>query len=133
MRISENQFQAYLNAIKTTDNSDYGKGYQRGLRRYYHGESFGSPEEHELWLSLSDDRQELGDGYRDGFAGNPPRGVHGNTGLRNAAKKIKSDATLTIRLPKDKKNAYEKLAQADGKKVIQWILDLCDAEVARRN
>ncbi len=56
--------------------SDYAAGYQRGLRRLYHGDSFGNVEEHEQWLSLGtgeDPRIELGRGYRDGFAGRPPQ------------------------------------------------------------
>lgn len=34
-------------------NADYWAGYQRGLRRAYHGENFGTAEEHKLWMSLS--------------------------------------------------------------------------------
>ena len=51
--------------------ADYWAGYQRGLRRAYHGENFGTPEEHKLWLSLSssDDetRRERGYGYEAAF------------------------------------------------------------------
>lgn len=52
---------------------DYWEGYQRGLRRAYYGEVFGTEEEHNLWLSLADDevdetRRERGRGYRDGLA-----------------------------------------------------------------
>lgn len=55
---------------------DYLLGYQRGLRRHYHGEKFGTAEEHELWLSLSEEqddkvRQARGRGYRAGLAGTP--------------------------------------------------------------
>ena len=49
------------------ENIDYWAGYQRGLRRAFHGERFGTDAEHQLWLSLSDDRAELGRGYRDGL------------------------------------------------------------------
>lgn len=55
--------------------SDYGAGYQRGLRRHFHGERFGTAEEHEQWSRLGldgDHRTELGRGYRDGFAGGEP-------------------------------------------------------------
>jgi hypothetical protein len=51
---------------------DYGAGYQRGLRRHYHGEQFGTAAEHETWMTMSGHRQEQGDGYRDGFAGLKP-------------------------------------------------------------
>ena len=53
------------------DEPDYWAGYQRGLRRRYHGENFGTDAEHELWLSLKGDsdpaRDERGRGYRDGY------------------------------------------------------------------
>lgn len=51
---------------------EYWAGYIRGLRRLYHGERFGTPEEHELWLSLTgpdDTRRMRGIGYRAGFEG----------------------------------------------------------------
>lgn len=54
---------------------DYASGYQRGLRRLYHGESFGTAEEHSRWLALGldgDPREDLGRGYRDGLAGERP-------------------------------------------------------------
>ena len=58
-----------------SDNSEYWIGYQRGLRRVYHGENFGTPAEHKLWLESvdSDDtlRKQRGQGYRDGLAGKP--------------------------------------------------------------
>jgi len=56
-------------------NGDYWLGYQRGLRRAYHGSSFGTAEEHALWLSLIDDadsgRRERGKGYQAGLTGRP--------------------------------------------------------------
>ena len=54
------------------DRPDYWSGYERGLRRAYHGERFGTTEEHNLWLSQADSddeqRRERGQGYRDGLA-----------------------------------------------------------------
>ena len=51
----------------------YWEGYERGLRRQYHGTLFGTEQEHQLWLSFADDtrdvsRRERGLGYRDGLA-----------------------------------------------------------------
>ena len=50
---------------------DYWRGYIRGLRRAYHGESFGTDQEHTLWLSLADrdteQDQQRGLGYSDGL------------------------------------------------------------------
>jgi len=44
------------------------------LRRAYHGEAFGTDEEHAQWLAMldsrGDDRREMGLGYRDGLQGN---------------------------------------------------------------
>jgi len=56
---------------KLGERVDYWMGYQRGLRRRYHGENFGTLEEHIKWMSLSGDsdpsRAERGRGYRDGY------------------------------------------------------------------
>ena len=45
----------------------------RGLRRAFHGENFGTIQEHDLWYSAveSDDsvHQMRGKGYRDGLVG----------------------------------------------------------------
>ena len=48
----------------------YWHGYQRGLRRGFHGELFGTDEEHTRWMRLADDGandadRERGRGYRD--------------------------------------------------------------------
>jgi len=55
------------------DRAEYWIGYARGLRRAFHGETFGTAEEHALWLMAleSDDvlRKQRGEGYRDGLAG----------------------------------------------------------------
>ncbi len=53
------------------ERSDYWMGYQRGLRRRYHGDNFGDPGEHELWLTASGDhhRDERRAGYHDGYFG----------------------------------------------------------------
>jgi len=55
---------------------EYYAGYMLGLRRHYHGEAFGTEEEHEKWLQLIGDedeaRREMGRGYVDGSAGLDP-------------------------------------------------------------
>lgn len=54
---------------------DYWMGYQRGLRRHFHGEKFGTEDEHTLWLEMISDEDEQraarGRGYADGLAGMP--------------------------------------------------------------
>ena len=63
--------------LRSTCRGDYGAGYVRGLRRCYHGENFGTAEEHALLLAAveSEDasRAERGRGYRDGLAGRRPQ------------------------------------------------------------
>lgn len=53
--------------------ADYWMGVQRGLRRGYHGEKFGTEAEHQLWLSLAGDedlqRDARGRGYAQGLQG----------------------------------------------------------------
>lgn len=51
---------------------DYWHGYQRGLRRGFQGELFGTDDEHARWVRLADDgvnhaSRERGLGYRDGL------------------------------------------------------------------
>ena len=51
---------------------DYWHGYQRGLRRGFQGELFGTNDEHKVWMRLADDgvdhaSRERGRGYRDGL------------------------------------------------------------------
>lgn len=69
--MDEKTFKTYAELAKGMG-GDYGAGYLRGLRRHYHGKKFGTTEEHETWLAMTGHRQEMGDGYRDGFAGQPP-------------------------------------------------------------
>jgi hypothetical protein len=52
---------------------DYWHGYQRGLRRGFQGELFGTDEEHKTWMCLADEgvdnaSRERGRGYRDGLS-----------------------------------------------------------------
>jgi hypothetical protein len=74
--ISPRQFQSEMlraDAMRKcdTDNAEFWTGYQRGLRRAFHGENFGTAEEHNLWLSLVDDadpmRRQRGRGYHAGL------------------------------------------------------------------
>jgi hypothetical protein len=51
------------------ERESYWRGYQRGLRRAYHGEKFGTLEEHRKYLdainSFDEERKETGRGYSD--------------------------------------------------------------------
>lgn len=46
----------------------YWRGYQRGLRKNFHGDNFGTTEDDVQWAGRTD---LLGDGYRAGKAGMP--------------------------------------------------------------
>lgn len=75
--MTEQQFKNKMNYARAMhDNSDdqrYWAGYIRGLRRYYHGEKFGTEEEHIKYISLADEaryesRQRMGQGYVDALS-----------------------------------------------------------------
>jgi hypothetical protein len=57
--------------LKFGDHAAFWAGYIRGLRRGFHGEKFGNPEEHHRWWEAFGDpdetRCEMGRGYRGGF------------------------------------------------------------------
>jgi len=72
--MDQKQFRSLMAMAKTfqevvPDRSDFWYGFQRGLRRLYHGENFGTPEEHEQWMNCRDGeyRRDLQTGYRAGF------------------------------------------------------------------
>lgn len=74
--MDENRFLSLMNKARTHSylgaGADYWHGYQRGLRRGYHGELFGTDRDHELWMRLADEgtdkaERERGRGYRDGL------------------------------------------------------------------
>lgn len=80
--MTESEFQSNLAGGKTLaglsgyPDNEYWAGYQRGCRRNYHGENFGTESEHKLWLTLAsekddDTRKFRGIGYRAGFDGLP--------------------------------------------------------------
>lgn len=53
------------------DRAEYWVGYIRGLRRAYHGDKFGTEDEHKAWFNaLNGDHEyqkQRGRGYRDGL------------------------------------------------------------------
>jgi hypothetical protein len=68
------------------ERADYWLGYERGLRRGFHGARFGTEQDHEIWLSLAADpwdrtRRELGQGYRDGLAATVPAARSGASAI----------------------------------------------------
>ena len=76
--LDRSRFELEMSRAKTfqelePDRADYWAGYQRGLRKAYHGEKFGTAAEHALWCEAlhSDDEQRKmrGKGYRHGLRG----------------------------------------------------------------
>jgi hypothetical protein len=69
--MDESRFHQLMRRAKLIS-SDYAAGYQTGLRRHYHGETFGTESDHEVRSRMGldgDPRVELGRGYRDGLQG----------------------------------------------------------------
>ena len=74
------QFQSLLGMAKTMQSidreyADYWMGFQRGVRRLYHGENFGTHEEHEQFMNCADGeyRKKLQAGYHAGYSGKRPK------------------------------------------------------------
>ena len=73
--MTQAEFQSKMMKARTFqelgDQAEYWAAYQRGLQRAFHGDKFGSDEDHEKWLSLISDetRQEQTRGYWHGLNG----------------------------------------------------------------
>jgi len=79
IKMEKQQFQSLMTMAKTfqeiePDRSDFWRGFQRGLRRLYHGENFGTETEHQQWMNCADGdyRKQSQDGYRAGYHGENP-------------------------------------------------------------
>lgn len=92
---------------KTSDPmmAEYYAGYIRGLRRAYHGESFGTTEEHEKLLeeSTAEDglasQRQRGTGYRDGLAFGELSGRMGRPSISG-----ERTVSITLRVPVSVRN-----------------------------
>ncbi len=65
-----------INCLSQAPETSFWEGYLNGLRRNYHGEQFGTDQEHDIWMQLKnepldDDRRYCGIGYEMGFNGTP--------------------------------------------------------------
>ena len=117
--MNQQKFKAYMEAAQDLGDP-YSTGYQRGLRRHYHGEKYGDPGEHEKWIALDGER---GDGYRDGFEGKPPAGMHSGIGNQNALAGDKpKESSFTGRCLTEEKAAWVKAAQKAGYKNLNAFL-----------
>ena len=107
--------------------SEYWVGYIRGLRRSYHGEKFGTDEEHAIWLSSAtsrdESRKQRGRGYRDGLAysevcSKTGRPIIGDAMLDKitVTSELKAEleakaASLGISVPDARREAYRKFCE----------------------
>ncbi len=71
------RFRSLMIASKTFagfGHAEFWAGYQRGLRRRFHGERFGTNEEHQYWMGAAarERHPERARGYRAGFEGRDP-------------------------------------------------------------
>lgn len=83
---------------------DYWHGYQRGLRRGYLGELFGTDGEHQRWMRLVDDDvdhtgHERGLGYRDGLTAFAAADVATDGGTLNEFTPVSQPRTPRNRTP----------------------------------
>lgn len=132
--MDKSKFEKYIVAAKSLD-SDYYIGYRDGLSRHYHGVRFSTNLSHSEYMSLGVDgghRQERGDGYRHGFAGAPPRGIHGNLGNSNAQGELPADTTLQIRLNTKYKDTWKKRADDLGVSVSKHVIDVMNADCEKQ-
>lgn len=103
---------------------DYGVGYQRGIRRLYHGTSFGDQKEHD---AMAADPGELGRGYRDGIEG---REIEPRPG-RPWPADHKPTRIFTVRLPEDLYAKARSLGSSWFEKAIESAPDLEHKKVTR--
>lgn len=91
--------------------AEYWAGYIRGLRRAYHGEKFGTDEEHEKWSSAANSRDESrkqrGRGYKDGLA-------FGEVSSRIGRPPVGDTVLDKLTVPSDLKSALEAKAEELG-------------------
>lgn len=75
--MDENRFLSLMKTARMQSyrggESDYWHGYQRGLRRGYMGQLFGTDAEHQAWMRLAEDgpdkaSRDRGRGYLDGLS-----------------------------------------------------------------
>lgn len=60
--------------MRLSEDPSFLEGYCRGLRRFYYGEFFCTPEEHQQWLALAaaaadEQSRAKGEGYLQGLSG----------------------------------------------------------------
>lgn len=116
------KFEAYTAAAREIG-GDYAEGYVLGLVAHERGDA---P------TPLSIPTQEGADGFRDGLAGKPPRGAHGNLGSRNAAGEVELNSWLQVRVNSGQKAGWVKAAQREGLKLSGWVTKTLDEAAGKK-
>jgi len=122
--MNQNTFQSYLMRTKSlqsldSERSEFWRGYQRGIRRLYHGKSFGTAEEHEKWMNCADGdyRKQLQDGYHAGFEGLSP----------DTLEQIQTTTYLLRDIPDELWNRAKHRAVDDGVSLRDLILSAVES------
>ena len=123
---SKAQIQAWEIAVMA-DTAEYRSGYLAGIYKYNAGNYDKHPEKFETIDRDAVDEYDAG--LIDGSNGNPPRGVHGNTGNQYASGDMPMDTFLHIRANKQHKAQWVKAAARGNKKLAQWVTDVLNAAV----
>lgn len=121
--MTEEKFKAYMLAAREVG-GEYRAGYETGLRAHHHGEQFQVTGGIDAWMQYGGERSE---GFRQGYAGKPPKGFHGNIGNLNARSELPADAQLQVRLNSQVKARYVKQAQRESLKLSEWVIKTLDA------
>lgn len=72
--MNEYEFKQKMAQAKTfheLHGGDYYSAYMRGLRRLYHGDNFGTDEDHNKWINARDEQRRTG--YADGYFRKSPK------------------------------------------------------------
>lgn len=120
MALTEKSFKAEIARAKSflPIDSQYYSGYIKGLRRQYHGSSFGTDEEHKRYLRAPG---AVGRGYRAGY----------EFTVKPGRKKIGNKYISRIQVPDDLK---EKITLARGPiPEAQWVRELIEEYFARKD
>jgi hypothetical protein len=123
----ETKFQTFLQAAEFLG-GDYSKGYKLGLSAYYYGESFELPTSVEL---LSVREGDYGSGFREGYAGQPPKEFLDAILTLNAKGELIADSHLHMNLNAQIKSQYVRKAKNKGLKLDHWIMNVLDREVKK--
>ena len=131
--MNEAKFQTLARRAKLLT-SDYGAGYLTGLRRHYHGESFGDPQELGALAAAGldgDPRAELGRGYRDGLAGAEPQPLTGRPPL---APELRAEPThpRSVRLTDAEWSELQRRGVRGAGSLAEWLADQASDQQAPR-